>query len=436
MRCGPGWGFEFINGIGWTKTDIFFKIALTVLEDWNGLTDMPRRDGFKQDPQSFVEVPNGHGSGSSDKRSEAESLNLPHGFSNSNFLQRHTPDHVSCPVCQSANVALQADNVNLAELRFPEAAKSWMLLRSQSPTLRKRTHETTQGYLDALGKFFGKLRLCDITPGHVRSYQFARQGNHLCVAGQEIHPWKREAGHSIINHEISVLGQMLIHCNLWQNIKPYYFPLSTPGWSPRDVLSEEEEEKLWKIASKHPEAALAYWAAVITNNTTAAGIELRGLRLKHLFLRSDAISEIYIPEDSVKNNSRPRRIALNPTAKWAVQECYKRALELGSCEPDHYLFPFRIKRNAWDPTRLPSRWFLRKSWAKLRKATGFAQLNPHDLRHQCITRLLENDVEPETVRNIAGHVTAKTMEYYSHHRRSVKYAAVLAIEPKKKLHTE
>lgn len=344
----------------------------------------------------------------------------------------HTPDHSNCPACRAANQALVADNLELAAMEFPAAARSWMLLRRQSPVFRLRTHETTQGHLDALSQFFHSMRLYDITPGHIRAYQIARLHNVLNSAGALIRPWGKEAGHSIINHELCALGQMLTHCRLWHRIKPYYFPLSTPNWSPRDVLTEEDEAELWAKAAKHPEAALAYWVATITNNTTAAGIELRGLRLKHLFLSDGGISEIYIPEDSVKNNSRPRKIALNPTAKWAVEQCYKRAIKLGSCEPDHYVFPFRSKRNHWDPTRPPSRWFLRYSWSKLRAATGFTRLNPHDLRHHCITRLLENDVEPETVRAIAGHVTAKMMEYYAHHRRRVKYAAALAIDTQQK----
>jgi len=115
-----------------------------------------------------------------------------------------------------------------------------------------------------------------------------------------------------------------------------------------------------------------------------------------------------------------------------VEQCYKRALRLGSCEPDHYLFPFRTKRNSFDPSRPPSRWFLRKSWAKLRKATGFTHLNPHDLRHQFATRMLESDVDIETTKAIMGHVNPKMTEYYAHQRRRVKYAAVLAIEGKKK----
>lgn len=348
------------------------------------------------------------------------------------YSRQHTDDHNNCPACQAANAALQINSADMAGMLFSEASTLWMLLRAQSDSLKPRTHETTQGYLDALGKFFGRLRLRDITPGNIRGYQIARIHNALQTAGQTMHPWKREAGHSIINHELSVVGQMLTRCRLWHRIKPYYFPLGTPNWSPRTVLTEEEEEQLWEKASKHPEAAMAYWVATITNNTSAAGIELRGLRLKHLFLRPDGISEIYIPEDSVKNNSRPRKIPLNPTAKWAVEQCYKRALHLGSCEPDHYLFPFRIKRNLFAPSRPPSRWFLRKSWDKLRKATGFPDLNPHDLRHHFATRMLESDVELETTKAIMGHVSPKMTEYYAHQRRRVKHAAVLAIEGTKK----
>jgi integrase len=357
---------------------------------------------------------------------------------------QHTADHYNCPACIEENLILIQIDSDFSRLPFSQASKLWMAIRKQRRSLKLRTHETNQGYIDALDKFFGAIRLCDITPGHLRAYQLARGSNSLTIKGREVRPWKRPAGHSILNHEISALGQILKHCKLWEKIQPYYTPEGIPKWSPRDILSEEDEEDLFSKAASHPEASLAYWVACITNNTTAAGCELRGLRLKHIFLRdSNDISEIYIPEDAVKNNSRPRKIALNRTARWAVEQCYKRALELGSTEPNHFLFPFRlnrvkknektsVSRAKWDPTRPATRWFLRKSWDKLRKATGFTRLNPHDLRHQCITRLLEKGVEAETVRAIAGHVTEQMMQYYSHHRRQTKYDAVMAIELNKK----
>lgn len=320
---------------------------------------------------------------------------------------------------------------DFSRLPLCRARHLWMELRKRGH-LKDRTHEANDGYLDALEKFFGPIRLCEITAGHLRTYQIARGANLLDMEGKQTRPWDRLAGNSTINHEISALAQILKHAKLWGKLQPYYFPLQIPRWSPCEVLSEEDEEHLFKVAAQHPEAALAYWVACITNNTTAAGIELRGLRLKNVFLRDKKeISAIYIPEDAVKNTSRPRKIALNSTARWTVEQCYNRALQLGSTKPEHYLFPFREKRNKYNPAKSVSRWFLRVSWNKLRDATGFKDLNPHDLRHQCITRLLENDVQPETVRAIAGHVTEQMMQYYSHQRIRTKYDAVMAIDPQR-----
>lgn len=386
-----------------------------------------QQDGFTRNFDALLDLPQSAVTEEMGHLSLVEPSIDPYAY---NAALEHTPNHEHCPACQGANSALVISSADLGDRRFNDAGKFWMLYRVQNPELHIRTHEATQNYLNALGKFFSSVRLRDITPGHLRSYQIARLHNTLRVAGIDTHPWKQKAGHSVINHELCVLGQMLTFAKFWHRIKPYYFPLSQKSWSPRPILSEEDQEQLWKTASRHPEAALAYWVASITNNTTADGIELRGLRLKNLFLNAD-IADIYIPEDSVKNNSRPRRIPLNNVARWAIGECLKRAIKLGSCEPDHYLFPFRIKRNCYDPTRPASRFFLRKSWEKLQKATGFYDLNPHDLRHQCITRLLESDVNPETVMAIAGHVDQKTMRYYAHQHRRVKYAAVLAIESKK-----
>jgi integrase len=340
---------------------------------------------------------------------------------------------------------LTAVDADLSSLPFAEAAEIWMDIRRQRP-LRPRTHESTRGYLDALVAFFCELRLNQINPGHLREYQIARKANRIrigdpdeIVGYRDIRPWKRCAGASIINHELNTLSQLLSHCRLWAGLKPFYHPLSTPSWSPRDVLSDEDEERLFDIASRNSEVSLAYCVAAITNNTSAAGCELRGLKLKHLLLRDPQLdrhgvdlnpSEIYIPPEATKNNSRPRKIPLNPTAKWAVRELYKRALALGATQPEHYLFPFRIAPGKYDPMRPPSRWFLRNNWNKLRELTGLSKLCPHDLRHQCITRLFENGATKETVKAIAGHVTDQMADYYSHIRVQAKMAALNAIDPR------
>lgn len=53
----------------------------------------------------------------------------------------------------------------------------------------------------------------------------------------------------------------------------------------------------------------------------------------------------------------------------------------------------------------------------------------HDLRHSFITRLLEDpNVSEETIRALAGHVSKKMLERYSHIRIQAKQAAIAALE--------
>ena len=58
----------------------------------------------------------------------------------------------------------------------------------------------------------------------------------------------------------------------------------------------------------------------------------------------------------------------------------------------------------------------------------------HDLRHTFITRLLENpNNSEETVRALAGHVSRKMMEHYSHIRQKAKETAIAGLETRDQL---
>jgi integrase len=342
----------------------------------------------------------------------------------------HTVDHINCPSCEAYDRFVKSDLLGMAGQRFVEAARVWSSAQWKSGKLRPRTLESLGEYLRALNKFFRDIRMSSINPGMLKAYQQARLSNAIGVAGQIHRPWRKMASHSRINHELNVLGQMLRACKEWEKIRPYYFPLKTNSWSPREILSEKEEEELFRKTAGYPEAELAYCVAAITNNTTASGIELRGLRLENVYLRpTGEISEIYIPAEACKNKHRPRKIALNEVARWAVSKVYQRAIKLGSTAPGHFLFPIRVKRNEYDPTRPATRWFLRCSWNHLREISGFHQLRPHDLRHHAITRMLEHGVDGELVNAISGHVSKRMREFYSHQRVRVRYEAAEAIEP-------
>jgi len=184
---------------------------------------------------------------------------------------------------------------------------------------------------------------------------------------------------------------------------------------------------LFRYAASNPRWKLAFWCSLLTANTTAGPGEIRHLRLRDVQLDPPTI---HITE-GVKNEYRVRMIPLNDPAAWALKQLLKRAKELGSSEPDHYLLPHRARNGdrGFDPRRPISSW--RGSWDKLRIAAGLPQLRLYDLRHHAITRLLEDeDVSERTVIEIAGHVSRAMLERYSHIRMRTKREAVEALAKK------
>jgi integrase len=108
-----------------------------------------------------------------------------------------------------------------------------------------------------------------------------------------------------------------------------------------------------------------------------------------------------------------------------------RALELarkrGSRDPDHYLFPFRLRGNGtwgiYDPNRHCTT--CNGAWRKLVVAAGLKGLRPYDLRHTAITDILQDpDVSEQTAKAIAGHISDKILKTYSHIRISAKRDAL------------
>ncbi|MBE3010871.1 site-specific integrase [Microbispora sp. NEAU-D428] len=58
---------------------------------------------------------------------------------------------------------------------------------------------------------------------------------------------------------------------------------------------------------------------------------------------------------------------------------------------------------------------LRRSWGAIRKAAGLGDMRLHDLRHTCVSLLLDLGVPPHVVREIVGHSDIEvTMTIYAH----------------------
>ncbi len=69
----------------------------------------------------------------------------------------------------------------------------------------------------------------------------------------------------------------------------------------------------------------------------------------------------------------------------------------------------------------------RSAWRSLRKAAGLPDLRYYDLRHQCVTEMLEAGVPEAVIRELAGHVDPTMTHWYSHSRLAAKRAAVEAL---------
>lgn len=303
----------------------------------------------------------------------------------------------------------------LQYLSFIQAAKIW-LDEERIYHDKPKTIKSYGDYIQRLSSFFKQGPLRDIHIGHIRQYQIEHKGKYVARS---------------INSDISLLSRIMRRAGLWDKIKPHYKPLPVPKWTPPRVLTEAEENHLFDVAATNPDYSLAYWVGSLSCNTSATGVELRLLQLKHIDM--EAIPPIlYVPSDRVKNEYRARVIPLNERGAIQMQRILDRAESLGSTEPDNCLFPKRLNRAIYDPTKPASESFLRKQWKRMREEAGFPWLRPHDMRHQIITKLLENGVPEQTVMSIAGHVSKEMLELYSHQRVDAKFRALSVVNPTRK----
>jgi integrase len=296
----------------------------------------------------------------------------------------------------------------LRDTAFGRAAEAW--LESRRPFLAPKTMHEYGMNIRTLAAFFGKVQLPEITADHIRAYQRARMAS---------------CGPSAINHETSCLQQILKRIGRWPEIAADFQPLPLPKTNRGRALSPEEYERLFRTAPQSAEWLAAYLFAVISVNTTAGPKEVATLRLGDVELTPND-EKIRIQPEGAKNSYRVRVIPLNEQTLTAVKAALDRAHECGSNKVDHYLFPFREKRNHYDPTRHQTTF--KTAWREMIAAAGISGLRMYDLRHHAITTLLEDpDASEETVETIAGHISHRMKKRYSHVRMQAKRAALAVL---------
>jgi integrase len=101
----------------------------------------------------------------------------------------------------------------------------------------------------------------------------------------------------------------------------------------------------------------------------------------------------------------------------------RHVLQFGTLDPEHYLFPKRRPAPA-DPTQHVKSF--RRTWERACERAGI-KARRYDCRHTVITKLAEGESSDSTIMALAGHLSRKMLEHYSHIRMEAKRKAMESV---------
>jgi len=328
---------------------------------------------------------------------------------------------------------------------FQKAADEW--LKGREGRVAPSTLTIGKVAIMHLTPAFGDKLLCDITPRSIEAYQQARL--------------RQGAQGRTINIEVQALRQVLKANKCWQHLAGEIRSLKERkgiGWA----LTPAEESLL--LARCATADSACYTATVLALNSTMRKDEIRKLRWNQV----DLFEGVLTVGKSKTDAGTGRPIPLNAAARKALADWSNR---FPGHKPEHYIFPWceggytRKKRQKSgelapsmsgqvDPTRPTKGW--RTAWRTVTRAvecpkcgqlqrpadscqspectedlhdikSPLAGLRFHDLRHTAITKLAESQASDQTIMAIAGHVSRRMLEHYSHIRMAAKRIAMDSI---------
>jgi len=317
---------------------------------------------------------------------------------------------------QAMEGKLTQTSTTLARQPFGQAADDYMTARKLE--LASASQAKEKQLLVQLRAYFQQGPLRAITAKRITEYR----------------AWRAEqgVGPATLNAEIGILRRVMKRARLWARVADDIRPLREPSTIGK-ALTEEEKQRLLKMAVMRPEWETAYLAAILCLNTTARGCELKGLQWSDvdLFGRTLTVRKS-------KTAAGERVVPLTDVAASALARLRQRAEGFGAVAPSHYVFAAFVPKfkfsgkkvidynvTGFDPARHLNSW--RTAWRTLTKKAGLAGFRFHDLRHCAITQLAESGTSDSTIMAIAGHVSRRMLERYSHVRMEAKRKAMEAL---------
>jgi integrase len=323
---------------------------------------------------------------------------------------------------------LSAKKNEIARLIFRDAATRF--LEDRISHLTPRSIQTERERVKPINRNLGNTSVSRISVAHVHAYIRERKTSGIANA--------------TVNRELDIIRGVLKKAKRWHHFVDDIRPLPVRQNIGR-ALSYEEKLHLLKVAAARPEWQNAAWAASLALNTTMRGCEIKQLRWRDIDM-IDRTLTIY----KSKTEAGERLIPLNADAWNVVLSLYRRAQSFGGHLPNHFVFP-ACETAHIDPERPQKTW--RTSWRHLTQVvfcracktlqkpdelcissgcgapikgikSPLAGLRFHDLRHHAITELAESQTSDATIMSIAGHVSQKMFQHYSHVRLQAKRNAL------------
>jgi integrase len=321
-----------------------------------------------------------------------------------------------------------------AGMSFEQAAEIWMQTRILDARegrrlaryVRENTEKAYRRQIKSLRLFFEGMRLLDIRLDHIRRYQIARvNGDAPFIRRRRPHeePGPCRAKPAQVNTELNALIRILKRARLWTvETEELYEPLLEEESETPRALTPQEQNRWLAAAQSHQRWQIVYWYSLLAFATCMSTNELRALRLGDISMQSRTL---VVPWEGSKNRHRHRTIPIGtPEAWWALERLTDRAHRLASCDPHHYLFPFRDHRFVWHPDKPAAGQFLKRPWEEVRDASGLTWFRPYDTRHTAITRLAEAGTPLAVIMSMAGHISPKMTAHYTHISQQLQLQAV------------
>lgn len=337
-------------------------------------------------------------------------------------------------IAQASAGKLAPSNQQFARLALPEALDRY--LADRSAYVAPPSDRSESDHSKPLREYFGATPVARILTDSILAYIRDRK--------------EKGISNTTVNMEIGILRRVLKRAKRWHFVAdeiPHLPERKDVG----RALTPDEKLRLLRIASSRPEWEIAYLASVLALNTT-----MRGCELKRLYWRDVDLIEHTLTVRRSKTPASERVIPLNADGMAVVLRLRERAKQLfgDSLSPDWYVLPHAEGKSKPDPTQPMSGW--RSAWRTLTRAIecpvcGRLQspsdachnekcradirgaksstfgLRFHDLRHHAITELAESQASDRTIMSIAGHVSTKMLEHYSHVRLDAKRKALSAL---------